>query len=463
MRHCSGCSAEQDSYFDRHDANFVNKRLYQTNALLNLAGGASSACMVLILPYLLNRLLSQQDYAIWALGFQAVVYVPMLGLGIHQILNRTIAHSLALGDLNQLQRQLGSGFLLVLLLALIAGILVWVSSPYIGILSGASSGAEEQIAVVWRTIGTGVSVGLLSLFFFGCFGGQQRYEWENAYKALIALGFLAVVWWADSQAIALTPLALALAYVMVIGAALTLLVWRFVYSDAFSVQMLKQWHFPTLKSYLRSMYGYGIWQIGILMVSGLDLWIVARVNFAAVPGYAIALSFLVFLTGSIGAIAGPCLPLFASLLAKADHSAFAAYFLVWQKRLLVLMAVLCSLLWFTPNIFWQFLLQDSAPIFIQVFPILLLASCLRSITLLYSLAILSANLQHRIVLSPLVEGLVNVACSVLLGLYIGVIGVALGTVLGALVCLALHALYNIPRTADKIPLTPKALIAPWTV
>jgi len=441
----------------------VNKRLYQTNALLNLAGGASSACMVLILPYLLNRLLSQQDYAIWVLGFQVVLYVPMLGLGIHQILNRTIAHSLALGDFSQLQRQLGSGFLLVLLLASMVGILVWVSSPYVGLLSGASSGADQQIGLVWRTIGSGASVGLLSLFFFGCFGGQQRYEWENAYKAMIALGFLSLVWWADIQAITLTPLTLAFAYVMVIGGAMTLLVWRFIYSDVFSWRMLKQWHFPTVKSYLRSMYGYGVWQIGILMVSGLDLWIVARVNFAAVPGYAIALSFLVFLSGSISAIAGPCLPLFAAHLAKADQSAFVVLFLVWQKRLLVLVAALCTLLWFTPNAFWQFLLQDSAPIFTQVFPILLLASCLRLSTLLYSLAILSANLQHRIVLSPLVEGLVNLACSVLLGLYIGVIGVALGTLLGALVCLALHALYNIPRTADKIPLTPKALIAPWTV
>lgn len=441
----------------------MNKRLYQTNALLNLAGGASSACMVLILPYLLNRLLSQQDYAIWVLGFQAVLYVPMLGLGIHQILNRTIAHSLALGDFSQLQRQLGSGFLLVLLLASMVGTLVWVSSPYVGLLSGASSGADQQIGLVWRTIGSGASVGLLSLFFFGCFGGQQRYEWENAYKAMIALGFLSVVWWADIQAITLTPLTLAFAYVMVIGGAMTLLVWRFIYSDVFSWRMLKQWHFPTVKSYLRSMYGYGVWQIGILMVSGLDLWIVARVNFAAVPGYAIALSFLFFLSGSISAIAGPCLPLFAAHLAKADQSAFVVLFLVWQKRLLVLVAALCTLLWFTPNAFWQFLLQDSAPIFTQVFPILLLASCLRLSTLLYSLAILSANLQHRIVLSPLVEGLVNLACSVLLGLYIGVIGVALGTLLGALVCLALHALYNIPRTADKIPLTPKALIAPWTV
>jgi len=412
---------------------------------------------------LLNRLLSQQDYAIWVLGFQAVLYVPMLGLGIHQILNRTIAHSLALGDFSQLQRQLGSGFLLVLLLASMVGTLVWVSSPYVGLLSGASSGADQQIGLVWRTIGSGASVGLLSLFFFGCFGGQQRYEWENAYKAMIALGFLSVVWWADIQAITLTPLTLAFAYVMVIGGAMTLLVWRFIYSDVFSWRMLKQWHFPTVKSYLRSMYGYGVWQIGILMVSGLDLWIVARVNFAAVPGYAIALSFLVFLSGSISAIAGPCLPLFAAHLAKADQSAFVVLFLVWQKRLLVLVAALCTLLWFTPNAFWQFLLQDSAPIFTQVFPILLLASCLRLSTLLYSLAILSANLQHRIVLSPLVEGLVNLACSVLLGLYIGVIGVALGTLLGALVCLALHALYNIPRTADKIPLTPKALIAPWTV
>jgi O-antigen/teichoic acid export membrane protein len=199
------------------------------------------------------------------------------------------------------------------------------------------------------------------------------------------------------------------------------------------------------------------------MVSGFDLWIVARVNFAAVPGYAIALSFLVFLSGSISAITGPCLPLFATHLAKADGSTFLQHFLVWQKRLLVLVILLSVLLWCTPNSFWQLLLQDSASIFTQVFPILLLATCVRLMTLLYSLAILSANLQHRIVFSPLAEGLVNISCSVLLGLYMGVTGIALGTLLGALVCLLLHAFYNIPRTADKIPLTPQALIAPWTV
>ena len=419
--------------------------------------------MVLLLPYLLNRLLSQEDFAIWVLGFQVVLYVPMLGLGIHQILNRTIAHSLALGDFTQLQRQLGSGFVLVLFLAFLAGTLVWFSGPYVGLLSGASSSTDQQIGMVWFIVGSGASVGLLSLFFFGCFGGQQRYEWENAYKAMIALGFLSIVWWADLKAITLTPIMLAFAYMLVIGCALAFLVWRFIYSDAFGLQMLKQWHFPTIKSYLRSMYGLGVWQIGILMVSGFDLWIVARVNFAAVPGYAIALSFLVFLSGSISAITGPCLPLFATHLAKADRSTFLQHFLVWQKRLLVLVIVLSVLLWCTPNSFWQLLLQDSASIFTQVFPILLLATCVRLMTLLYSLAILSANLQHRIVFSPLAEGLVNISCSVLLGLYMGVTGIALGTLLGALVCLLLHAFYNIPRTADKIPLTPQALIAPWTV
>ena len=441
----------------------MNKRLYQTNVLFNLAGSASSACMVLLLPYLLNRLLSQEDFAIWVLGFQVVLYVPMLGLGIHQILNRTIAHSLALGDFTQLQRQLGSGFVLVLFLAFLAGTLVWFSGPYVGLLSGASSSTDQQIGMVWFIVGSGASVGLLSLFFFGCFGGQQRYEWENAYKAMIALGFLSIVWWADIQTITLTPIMLAFAYMLVIGCALAFLVWRFIYSDAFGLQMLKQWHFPTIKSYLRSMYGLGVWQIGILMVSGFDLWIVARVNFAAVPGYAIALSFLVFLSGSISAITGPCLPLFATHLAKADGSTFLQHFLVWQKRLLVLVILLSVLLWCTPNSFWQLLLQDSASIFTQVFPILLLATCVRLMTLLYSLAILSANLQHRIVFSPLAEGLVNISCSVLLGLYMGVTGIALGTLLGALVCLLLHAFYNIPRTADKIPLTPQALIAPWTV
>jgi O-antigen/teichoic acid export membrane protein len=441
----------------------VNTRAHRTNALFNLAGGASSACLVLFLPYVLNRLFSQEDYAIWALGFQATVYVPMLGLGIHQILNRALAHALALGDEANLHRQLGSGFIVVLALALIAASLVWLSAPYIGLLTGNSAPVDERIATIWRIAGSGASAGLLSLFFFGCFGGHLRYEWENGYKAIISLGFLLLVIGAQAQHLTLTPVMLSKAYVLVIACGLLFLCWRFGHDFHTRIQALSKWYAPTIKSYVHSMFGLGVWQLGMLMVSGFDLWIVARVNFAAVPGYAIALSFLVFLSGVISALISPCLPTFAMQLAQAQNEAFLKQFVRWQTRLILLVVVLCAILWCAPSMVWQFLLKDSASIFMQVFPVLLLATCVRLLTLLYSVAIVSANLQHRIILSPLAEGIVNLGCSIVLGYYLGVVGVALGTLVGALVCLALHALYNIPRTAQQIPLTSKALLIPWTV
>jgi hypothetical protein len=56
----------------------------------------------------------------------------------------------------------------------------------------------------------------------------------------------------------------------------------------------------------------------------------------------------------------------------------------------------------------------------------------RFLVLLYSLAILRANLQHKIILSLLAEGIVNVAASVVTRSYLeDVIGVALGTLRGA--------------------------------
>jgi len=288
--------------------------------------------MVLVLPYLLNRILSQSDYAVWVLGFQAALYVPMFGLGIHQLLNRAIAHHLARDEHDQLHRNLASGLGIVMILSALAFCFVLIGSQFVTQIANADAVQDLGIQSVWMNVGIAASLGLLSLFFFGCFGGQQRYEWENLYKAMISIGFIALTLGALMAGVGLTPTLLSLLYLATIVVGLLFLAWRFSFQAQLEFPKLMDWHFPTAKSYFRGMYGLSFWQIGMLMVSGFDVWIVGKFDFAAIPGYAIGLSFLVFLGGSISAIAGPSLPRFSAEVGQVNLGLFKQLFLAHQKN-----------------------------------------------------------------------------------------------------------------------------------
>ena len=52
--------------------------------------------------------------------------------------------------------------------------------------------------------------------------------------------------------------------------------------------------------------------------------------------------------------------------------------------------------------------------------------------MLYSLAIVAANLQSQIIFSPLLEGFVSLGLNIVLGFWLGPVGVAIGTLCGRL-------------------------------
>ena len=439
----------------------MSTRSHRLNAVFNLMGGASTSLMILVLPYFLTRHLSQVDYAAWVVGFQVAVYVPMFGLGIHHLINRTVAHHLARQESEQLQASILGALQMLLILFALSLLFVLLAGPYVIAFAKAPENLRESILTVWYRVGFASCVGLLSLFFFGCFGGTQRYEWENLYKAILSLSFIAAIAMLGLTQGELTPVLLSTLYGGAIALGMTALIIGFARQSFVALPKQVRFHMPTLKNYFRGLYGTAVWQLAMLLIAGFDILIVSRVDFLSVPGYSIALSFLVFLTGSISAVVSPCLPRFAAELGQPNHGQFKALFFNYQSRLLKIMAVLLVIFLLIPNAVWEFLLQDSAPAFIHVFAILLVATCIRFITVLYTLAVVSANMQHRVILSPLLEGCTNLAFSIALGHWFGAIGVAIGTLIGALVCLGFHSLYNIPRTQESIPLNIGAIVFPW--
>jgi O-antigen/teichoic acid export membrane protein len=419
--------------------------------------------MILVLPYFLTRYLSQANYAAWVVGFQVALYVPMFGLGIHLLINRTVAHHLARQEHEQLQASVLGALQMLLVLFTLSLLFVWLAGPYVVAFSNAPENLRDSILTVWYRVGIVSCIGLFSFFFFGYFGGIQRYEWENLYKVILSSSFISAIAILGFMQGGLTPELLSNLYGVAIALGMTVLLFGFLRQNIALLPKHIRFHAVTLKSYFRGLYGTAVWQLAMLLISGFDILIVSRVDFLSVPGYSIALSFLVFLTGSISALISPCLPRFAAELGQPNHGQFKALFFIYQSRLLKIMAFSLVALLLVPNTVWEFLLKDSAGAFVQVFSILLVATSIRFITVLYSLALVSANLQHRVILSPLLEGCANLAFSIVLGYWFGATGVAIGTLIGALLCLGFHSLYNIPRTRASIPLNNGAIIFPWGI
>ncbi len=78
--------------------------------------------------------------------------------------------------------------------------------------------------------------------------------------------------------------------------------------------------------------------------------------------------------------------------------------------------------------------------------LLVVAQFIRLTLLPYAAFGFAAGQLHRMLISPLGEGVVNLVCSLIGARYLGAVGVALGTLIGAVAGVLLHFLNSMPRT-----------------
>jgi len=435
-------------------------RAHHRNALLNILGGGFSMLTVVVLPILLNRWLARAEYSIWVLGFQVVTYIPLLGFGIHQILMRTIAHGYATESEEMVKKAISSGFFLICALIGVGTLLVLLSGVLLNYFVHITASEYGSIQAIWFRVGIAASLALLALFYFGCFGSIARFEWENLYKATVALTLLGTVFFLHFQG-TISATAVANAYVLAIITGLILLTVIFWLQKSIPSPKRAQVDRLMLSSFFRGMGGISVWQFSAFLVAGIDIWIIARVDFLAVPGYSLALALMTFVAGFGIAFLSPCLPRFTQELSKPNGGQFKIIFAHYQKRLLQILWLIVITLALVPNAFWQYLFQGATPVFLNIFPILLIATAIRMLTVLYAIAVVSANLQHEVIIPPLVEGLTNLVVSIILGMWLGPIGVAIGTLIGAIISFGLYSFYNIPKCQSTLSITVSTLLFPW--
>jgi O-antigen/teichoic acid export membrane protein len=201
-------------------------------------------------------------------------------------------------------------------------------------------------------------------------------------------------------------------------------------------------------------FGIIVMSFSMLLITGLDLALVAHFDFAAVTPYSVAASLTAFIGGALFAVLNVMMPHAAGLHARGDAKELGKLVITSSQLSVLLLVFICmpAVIYAGPLLkLWigQRYVQTGAPILV----ILVIANFVRMIGASYAVVLVAAGQHSFVKVSPFAEGITNLVGSLVLGAMLGGIGVALGTLIGSFFSIGAHLFYSMPRTRDAIRLS----------
>jgi O-antigen/teichoic acid export membrane protein len=199
-------------------------------------------------------------------------------------------------------------------------------------------------------------------------------------------------------------------------------------------------------------------QFSMILITGLDMPIVAAFDFRSVAYYGVASILSNALTVPHGAIVSTLLPVAAGISAGDDPQRLGQT-LVKTTRVAtaVLILITLPLLLLMPLVLRIWVGPDYATHSLLLAETLVVAQFARLTMLPYAIIGFAAGQQHRMLVAAFGEAIVNLISSVALVQVIGARGVALGTLIGAVVSVWLHLTVSLTKT-DRIQANRSELI-----
>lgn len=420
------------------------------NAAANLSRGGVTAAVALLLPPILVRHMAPAAYAVWVLALQAAAYMGYLDFGLQTAVGRYIAYANEKHDDDWRDAVFTTAFSGLTLAGILgAAAIAIIAAAARPIFSSVPQALLMPLQTTILIVGLSVAAGLPASAWNGVFVGMQRFD-----IPAIILGLGRVLSAAGVALCALTGRSLlTMALVMAIGNLLTngaqyAFFHRLATGIRFRLSLVRIEVVRELAGYCGSLT---VWSFAMLLINGFDLLLVGHFQFSAVPPYAVSATLITFLAGLQNAIFGVLMPHAAQMHARNDAGALGTLLLRSTKLgvLLLLTGGLPLIVCAAPLLHvWvgQSFVQSGAPIL----TILVVANMLRLTGTPYASILIGTGQQRLILVSPLLEGFTNLFFSILLGMKIGAMGVALGTLIGAFVVVMANIFYNIPRTQAQI-------------
>jgi O-antigen/teichoic acid export membrane protein len=419
---------------------------FARNSIINVIRIFLTAAIALVMPAYLTHRLSIQTYSAWVLILQLGAYVNYLDFGIQSGISKYVAEYEARKDVTGASRHASAG-LVLMLAAGVAGIgltlvLAW-QVPHLFHGMPAALYRDVRISIVF--VGLSLSFGLCCSIFSAIFYGLQRFAAPTVILLINRLLYAAVVIAAVAFHQSLAVMGALVAAVNVFTGLLQIEAWRRWASNV-QVSLRK-----VDLSLVWKIFGYcsalAVWTAGMLCVSGLDVTIVGKYDFAQTAFYSIAVLPTNFAVGILAAALAPLIPSVSALSVlrgPGELGAILARVTRYTSTILLVTGLplivggYCILrVWVGP---------DYAVHTIGYLRILLFANILRWTCAPYASMLVATNSQRVAIAGAIAEAVTNVAVSVYLAAHIGAIGVAYGTLIGSFVSVGAHLIFNMRYT-----------------
>lgn len=416
------------------------------NVAANLSRLGAGWLVVLLMPPILVRSLDPSSYATWMLILQMGAYATMFESALQLATARYVAYADGLNDPLLMGKMVSSAALLLTALGVFVLFVIVIASWKLAVFFPSIPVVilpQAQPALVITAASLAICLPCSALA--GTYIGLQRNEVPAIISGVVRLSGAAGATWAAKHHQGLISMALWTAA----GTLLQPLLYLITPSRSTWYPLLKLVHIGK-----ESLFEFGRFcsatlasQFGTLLITGLDLPIVAAFDFPSLAYYSVAATFSNMLVVPYGAIVSTIMPLAASIVGENSETRRGAALIRathLANALLCLMTLPVML--GMRSFLGVWVGQDYANHALAIGLVLVGAQTVRLTLVPYALVGFSAGQQSRMLVSPFAEGLVNLVVSLVLVRWIGAIGVAVGTLCGAVVGIVIHFGVSMPRT-----------------
>jgi len=428
-----------------------HKRKILQGSASNVAKVVLSMLIALVLPPLLVHRMVPAEYGVWVLILQCSAYINLLDLGLQTAIGKFVAEYDAIGDRLGSSRILSNSFAILCASAFVGAIAIAVIAwrvPQIfhqmppALISPLRLGI---LIVGWSTV-----LALPFSAFLAAFTGLQKYGFPTALaisSKVLSSAALAVLLLMHGK---LVQLAWLMAAFTLVTAGSQFFGWRRYarqYVD-FSFGLINRQSAWRLMKYCSVL---SVWTVAALFISGLDMVIVGHYDYKNTGYYSIATSITNFMLLVIASVFGPLLPAVSSLQSGRTSEQIGEM-VIRATRYCALLICMIGL----PLLFGAYPLlklwvgYDYAIHSMLFLEVLVLGNAIRQLGCPYALVVVGTGKQHLATISGVVEAAVNVCVSIYLVQRIGAVGVAIGTLVGAFVGVAVHFLISMKLTRSTV-------------
>ena len=416
------------------------------NSLANLARLGTGWIILLIVPPLLVRELDSASYAAWMLVLQIGAYATVFDGGLQLAIGRFVARAEHADEPAYLSKLLSSAGVLLSGVAVIVCVGVAMLSGHLeSVFRSIPHAIAHQAAMALLIVGGALSVAIPSSVLAGLCLGLEKNHINAAASGGSKLAATAGTLWAAFHHQGLVTMALWTAagtmvqpIIFVLAShrfgALTLLKIRHVSLDC--IREFGAFGSATMAS-----------QFSMLLISGLDLPVVAAYDFGNAGYYALAITVCNMLVVPHGAVLSTMVPMLSSMSAVQEPESMGRALLRATRLATALLVLVATpLMAGLPVLLRLWVGADYARHILPLGELLIGAQFVRLTMMPYSLTGFSAGEQSRMLVSPAVESMVNLGCSLVLVRSMGAAGVAVGTLIGAVVGVVLHFAVSMAKT-----------------